>query len=101
MKNLHQIIKLKLNEIAEEKEGGYMFIQDIQTMHGQLSKIIKLMQDEKMQQAVRDMMQEHEWAVNHLATSKDDIEEVFNFIMNSVNDYETVNRYEDEDFIIT
>ena len=99
MKNLHQIIKLKLNEIAEEKEGGYMFIQDIQTMHGQLSKIIKLMQDEKMQQAVRDMMQEHEWAVNHLATSKDDIEEVFNFIMNSANDYETVNRYEDEDFI--
>jgi len=99
MKNLNQRIRLHLkNLVKENEEKGYMFIQDIKTMHEQLSKILELMQDKNTESAIRDIMDEHEWAVNHLTTSKDDIEEVYNFIINNTSDYEQINDFERKEF---
>lgn len=94
MKNLENLIRKKLHEIADGDNDGYMFIQNIETMHGHLSTLIKMMQDEKSLMAIKDIMKEHEWAVDHLTTSKDDIEEVFNFLVAEVKDYERINQHE-------
>ena len=97
MKNLENLIRKKLHEIASEDGSGYMFIQNIETMHGHLSMLIKIMQDENSLNAIKEIMKEHEWAVDHLSTSKDDIEEVFNFLMNEVKDYERIDRFEKDE----
>ena len=65
--------KSKLNEIQEH----YMFFENL--------KIIKKAVDEMLEldkQKVDDILSNgHDWAEDHIATSKDDVEEVYNFLM--------------------
>ena len=53
-----------------------MFIQNIKLINKLTSQLLKLDQEE-----LDVLMDDHPWAIDHIATSKDDIEEVANFIM--------------------
>ena len=53
-----------------------MVIQNLKQVAREVNEILGM--DEKK---LLDLMAQHPWAVDHLATSKDDIEEVKNFLM--------------------
>jgi hypothetical protein len=62
---------------VHNEEPNYMVIQNIKQMIMQLQGISEMNEDELL-----SIMAEHPWAVDHLSTSKDDIEEVYNFLTN-------------------
>ena len=59
------------------EQQNYMFFQNLKTIKQMVDELLKL--DEKMVDAI--LSNGHDWAEDHIATSKDDIEEVHNFLM--------------------
>lgn len=77
---------MKLTDILNEMDSNnqvhtevpnYMVMQNVQQMIKQLQSISEMNED-----MLLSVMAEHPWAVDHLTTSKDDIEEVYNFLTN-------------------
>jgi hypothetical protein len=67
----------ELKQLIKEELGRYMFFQNLKTIKQAVDEMLKL--DEKMVDGV--LASGHDWANDHVATSKDDIEEVYNFLM--------------------
>jgi hypothetical protein len=68
----------KLKKSIKEDLGNYMFFQNLKTIKQMVDDLLKL--DEKMVDGI--LASGHDWANDHIATSKDDVEEVHNFLMN-------------------
>jgi hypothetical protein len=79
--------KRKAIEIAEDDsmDGGqekqhYMFFQNLASIKHHIEEIMKMNPDE-----VDDLLKNgHDWAADHIATSKDDIQEVAEWIRNEM-----------------
>ena len=73
--------KLQLKELIkqtlQENKDNYMFFQNLKTIKRAVDKI--LMMDSHMVDMI--LSNGHDWANDHVATSKDDIEEVCEFLM--------------------
>ena len=67
----------KLKKSIKEDLGNYMFFQNLKSIKQMVDELLKL--DEKMVDGI--LASGHDWAVDHIATSKDDVEEVYNFLM--------------------
>lgn len=66
---------------AEEKElGSYMFFGNLQTIRRAIDALLQM--DAGQVDAV--LADGHNWAADHIATAKDDIEEVTGFLMNKM-----------------
>ena len=65
----------KLNE-GEHESNNYMFWQNIKGIHEDAMEILK-MNCEEVDALIADG---HAWAVEHVITSKDDVEEVYHFL---------------------
>jgi 3-polyprenyl-4-hydroxybenzoate decarboxylase len=61
----------------KENKDNYMFFQNLKTIKQMVDELLKL--DEKMVDGI--LASGHDWAEDHIATSKDDVEEVYNFLM--------------------
>lgn len=71
--------KVVLKENIEETKN-YMFCQNLKTIKRMVDELLEL--DE---QAISSVLANgHEWAEDHISTSKDDIEEVHNFLKESL-----------------
>lgn len=68
------------------EEGNYMFFSNLETIKRLVDKLLEMDKSE-----IDTMLNEHDWASDHITSSKDDIEEVFNFISSH-------NTEEDEDW---
>ena len=66
-----------------EKTQTYMFWQNLKTMHHAISELLEMGKDK-----IDTLLEEHAWAIDHIATSADDVEEVYHFIESSVEDHE-------------
>lgn len=76
-----------LKSIKENhEEGNYMFFSNLETIKRLVDKLLEMDKSE-----IDTMLNEHDWASDHITSSKDDIEEVFNFISSH-------NTEEDEDW---
>ena len=69
----------KFNSFNENHESGvqnYMFFSNLKTIKRLVDEMLE------MDEAEVDSMltNGHNWALDHIATSKDDVEEVFNFL---------------------
>ena len=69
----------KFNSFNENHDGdiqNYMFFGNLKTIKRLVDKMLE------MDEAEVDSMltNGHNWALDHIATSKDDVEEVFNFL---------------------
>ena len=64
----------------EINEPNYMVIQNLKQIIRQSNEILEL--DEK---TLLDLMNKAPWAIDHLSTSKDDIEEVYNYVKTKSN----------------
>ena len=74
-------------EIKENHDGGiqnYMFFGNLKTIKRLVDKMLE------MDEAELDniLSNGHNWALDHIATSKDDVEEVFNFLAGHSDEYE-------------
>ncbi len=90
---------LKKNESIDES-NNYMYWQNLKTIHDASGELLQMGQEE-----VDNMVANgHAWAVDHISTSADDIEEVYHFMEANMesgddcDDYagETEHGYEDE-----
>lgn len=67
----------KLNKAVKEnhEEENYMFFSNLETIKRLVDELLQMDKTE-----IDMMLKEHDWASDHITSSKDDIEEVFNFI---------------------
>lgn len=66
---------------------NYMFFGNLKTIKRLVDSLLEM--DEA--QVDKILSNGHAWADDHIATSKDDIEEVFNFLANEVADHNKIN----------
>ena len=87
-------------EIAQAGSQGvnhYMFFGNLKT----IKRLIDIMLEMDETQVNALLHNGHDWAADHLATSKDDIEEVANFLMNEMNESPASEdeMFEDEEYV--
>jgi hypothetical protein len=81
---IEELIKMQLNNVVKEQseshiseEGTYMVLQNLILMKENIEKILSMKNHPNFPKCVTG---EHAWAGDHIATSKDDVEEVAGFI---------------------
>ena len=68
-------------KIVEENMDlkNYMFFSNLKSIKNMVTEMLELDPNR-----MDDMLDEHDWAEDHMTTAKDDIEEVFNFFKNKI-----------------
>jgi hypothetical protein len=78
MKNLDSIIKKVIRETKEDRSSRYMFFSNLQQMRRQCDLLLGLDQD-----MVESILEGgHDWAQDHIAEAKNNMDQVFDFMMN-------------------
>jgi hypothetical protein len=78
----HQFSTDKVDHDDHHKVENYMLFGNLETIQ-RLTEIMLKMDPRKVDQILKNG---HSWAVDHIATSKDDIEEVANFLIGEMNE---------------
>ena len=76
-----------LSSLKEGHDGGvqnYMFFGNLKTIKRLVDEMLEM--DEAQVDAM--LTNGHNWALDHIATSKDDVEEVFNFLAGHADEHE-------------
>lgn len=76
---MQHMVEPQQDEMGPEMEN-YMFFGNLQTIKRLVDRLLEL-DPEKIDSILSNG---HAWADDHIATSKDDIEEVFDFLINDV-----------------
>jgi len=63
-----------------ENDNTYMFFQNLKTMHHAITHMLEMPADRISQ----ELQAGHGWALDHIATSADDIEEVYHFLTGKI-----------------
>ena len=78
MKNLDNIIKKVIKETKEDRSSRYMFFSNLQQMRRQCDLLLDLDRD-----MVESILEDgHDWAQDHIAEAKNNMDQVFDFMMN-------------------
>ena len=78
MRNLNQIIRKVIRETHEEKSQRYMFFSNLEQMRRQCEILLDMDQD--MVESILD--NGHDWAQDHISEAKNNMDQVFDFMMN-------------------
>jgi uncharacterized protein YerC len=73
---LQQLIKEEISKTLNGDKDNYMFFQNLKTIRDAVDEMLSL--DPMMVDII--LSDGHDWANDHIATSKDDVEEVYNFL---------------------
>jgi hypothetical protein len=78
MNRLDRVIRRVIKETHEEKSSRYMFFSNLEQMRRQCDLLLDL---------DRDMVEEilengHDWAQDHISEAKNNMDQVFDFLMN-------------------
>jgi len=76
--DLEKIVQKILKEEGEERSSRYMFFSNLEQIHRQAAMLLGM--DENMLEQILD--NGHDWAQDHIAESKNNMDQVFDFIMN-------------------
>ena len=76
--NLDNLIRKVLREENEYRSGRYMFFQNLQQMRRQCDLLLDL--EPEMIEEILD--EGHDWAQDHVAEAKNNMDQVFDFLMN-------------------
>lgn len=77
-KLIRRIIKEdeKIDNMTDHETNTYMFWQNLETMKDAIENILEMDKEE-----VNNILVDgHAWALDHIATSADDLEEVYHFL---------------------
>ena len=78
MNRLDSIIKKVIRETHEEKSSRYMFFSNLEQMRRQCDLLLDL--DRDMVESI--LNNGHDWAQDHIAEAKNNMDQVFDFLMN-------------------
>ena len=78
MRNLNYIIKKVIRETHEEKSQRYMFFSNLEQMRRQCDLLLDF--DRNMVESILD--NGHDWAQDHISEAKNNMDQVFDFMMN-------------------
>jgi hypothetical protein len=81
--------------MSHQNESRYMFFSNLET----IIRCSNMLLEMNPEQLDRILNEGHDWASDHIATSKDDIEEVANFFINMMG--ETEEESAEETFVQT
>jgi tRNA splicing ligase len=97
MKNLSQIINKVLREEHENKSSRYMFFSNLEQMRRQCDLLLDL--DHSM---IEEIIENgHDWAQDHISEAKNNMDQVFDFLMNEVNaDFQEDDMYDNEEMMM-
>ena len=93
---IKKLVKKVLNETHEKNNDRYMFFSNLEQIHRQTEI---LLQENKGQ--IQSILENgHDWAQDHIATAKESIDQVFDFLMNETKSSENnftddMNHHED------
>ena len=88
--NIDRIIKKVLKE-EEEKSSRYMFFSNLEQMKRQCEILLEKDEDE-----IEFILENgHDWAQDHIAESKNNMDQVFDFLMNELEGEDSDNDYEE------
>jgi len=91
MNNLQKIVKKALLESHESKGSRYMFFSNLEQIKRQCDLLLELDETE-----VEQILENgHDWAQDHIAEAKNNLDQVFDFIMNETNTEHEEDDYED------
>jgi hypothetical protein len=76
--NLDYIIRKVIRETHEEKSQRYMFFSNLEQMKRQCEILLDMDQD--MVESILD--NGHDWAQDHISEAKNNMDQVFDFLMN-------------------
>ena len=80
MKNLDSIIKKHLSSLKEEQiMENYMFFGNLKQIHRQCELLLQL--DPSVVESI--LKDGHDWADDHVSVAKENIDQVFDFLMNT------------------
>ena len=89
MMKIERLIKKALYE-AKNRSGRYMFFQNLEQMKRQCELLLEM--DETQLEMILE--NGHDWAQDHIAEAKNNMDQVFDFIMNEVNDGQLIESTE-------
>ena len=81
MRNLDSIIRRVIKETHEEKSSRYMFSSNLEQMRRQCDLLLDL--DRDMVEGILE--HGHDWAQDHISEAKNNMDQVFDFLMNKTN----------------
>jgi hypothetical protein len=76
--NLNRIIKKVLSEESEKHSSRYMFFSNLE----QIKRQCEMLLDMDQQQIESILSDGHDWAQDHIAEAKNNMDQVFDFLMN-------------------
>ena len=91
--NIERIIRKVLKEEEEHRSGRYMFFSNLEQMKRQCDLLLDL--DEEMVESILE--DGHDWAQDHISEAKNNMDQVFDFIMNKTHGDVSV---DDEDMVM-
>lgn len=89
--DLNRIIKRVLNE-GNEESNRYMFFSNLQQMRRQCDMLLEM--DESMIEGILE--NGHDWAQDHIAEAKNNMDQVFDFLMNETKNDDMSMDYDDD-----
>ena len=97
MKNLSQIINKVLREEHESRSSRYMFFSNLEQMRRQCDLLLDL--DHSM---IENILENgHDWAQDHIAEAKNNMDQVFDFLMNEVkSDFQEDDMYDNKEMMM-
>jgi hypothetical protein len=76
--NESELTKLISKVLKEQENDRYMFFSNLEQIHRQTGLLLEKNEDE-LQKILENG---HDWAQDHIATAKESIDQVFDFLMN-------------------
>lgn len=75
---LKRLIENNNKKVIEEQEADYMFFSNLEQLHRQTGKLLELDKNQ-----IEQLLQNgHDWADDHVTVAKENLSQVFDFLMN-------------------
>lgn len=84
--DLEKIVQKILKEEGEERSSRYMFFSNLEQIHRQTTMLLEM--DENMLEQI--LNNGHDWAQDHVSEAKNNMDQVFDFIMNKIKEPQDV-----------
>ena len=99
MRNLDSIIRKVIRETHEENSQRYMFFSNLEQMRRQCDMLLDF--DRNMVESILD--NGHDWAQDHISEAKNNMDQVFDFMMNETtrDGMKSSTNIDDEDMVMS
>jgi hypothetical protein len=87
--DLERLVQKILKESGEDRSSRYMFFSNLKQIHRQAAMLMDMDKD-MLEQILEDG---HDWAQDHVAEAKNNMDQVFDFIMNKIKEPANTNKH--------